>query len=86
MIAIASSQALISSCAISDTSVMACISPAILVADAASRIEKKQWELTALTTVRVASFREWAAAGWGMQSVLVSGSLLLLLSCENGKK
>jgi hypothetical protein len=41
-IAIASSQALINSRAISDTSVMACISPAIMVADAASRIEKKQ--------------------------------------------
>jgi hypothetical protein len=41
VIAIASSQMLINSCAISDTSVMACISPAILVADATSRIEKK---------------------------------------------
>jgi hypothetical protein len=29
----------------------------------------------------IASFREWATAGGGMQSVLVSGSLLLLLSC-----
>jgi hypothetical protein len=50
--AIASSQALINFCAISDTSVIACISPAILVADATSRIEKKQRELTALTTIQ----------------------------------
>jgi hypothetical protein len=29
----------------------------------------------------LASFREWATAGGGGQSVLVSGSLLLLMSC-----
>jgi hypothetical protein len=52
MIAIASSQTLINFCAVSDTSVIACISPARMVADATSRIEKKQWELTALTAIQ----------------------------------
>jgi hypothetical protein len=54
MVVIASSQALINFCAISgsDTSVIACIPPARMVADATSRIEKKQWELTALTTIQ----------------------------------
>jgi hypothetical protein len=42
MVVIASSQALINFCAISDTPVIACISPARMAADATSRIEKKQ--------------------------------------------
>jgi hypothetical protein len=41
VIVIASSQTPINFCAISDTSDIACISPAIMVADATSRIEKK---------------------------------------------
>jgi hypothetical protein len=44
VVVIAPSQVLINFCAISDTSVIviACVSPAIMVSDAASRIEKKQ--------------------------------------------
>jgi hypothetical protein len=42
MIAIASSKEFINPCAVSDTPVIACISPAIVVTDVASRIEKKQ--------------------------------------------
>jgi hypothetical protein len=34
----------------------------------------------------IASFREWATAGGGMQYVLMSGSLRILLSCYHGKK
>jgi hypothetical protein len=51
MIAIALSQALINFRAISGTPVIACISPAITATDVASRIEKKQWELTALAAI-----------------------------------
>jgi hypothetical protein len=46
-------------CAISDTSVMACKSLANMVTDVASRIEKKQWELTALATIQ--KYSRW----WG---------------------
>jgi hypothetical protein len=42
MVVIALSQALINFRAISDTPVIACISPAIMATDVASRIEKKQ--------------------------------------------
>jgi hypothetical protein len=52
MIAIALSQVLINFCAISDAPVIACNSLDVMVTGVASRIEKKQWELTALAAIQ----------------------------------